>query len=159
MQSHYPQPASTSSSLPSAVSGSLTDLSSHTAQLVHPGSSFQARLPLYQPGGNLGSWGPSPPPPSASGTGLAMPLYWQGFYGPANGLPQLHQQSLDGSAMFKYQFRGFIAAWRVSARATTEGKLSDSAQIDTISEVFQDCLLCLCRKHGAAPVGDHGSSS
>ena len=94
MQSHYPRPASTSSSLPSSVSGSLTDISSHTAQLGHPGSSFQGSLPLYQPGGNLGSWGPSPPPPNANGSGLAMPMYWQGYYGPPNGLPQLHQQSL-----------------------------------------------------------------
>ncbi|CAL5419101.1 unnamed protein product [Camellia sinensis] len=94
IQSHYPRPASTSSSLPPAVSGSLADLSSHTAQLGHPGSSFQGSLPLYQPGANLGSWGPSPPIPSANGSGLAMPMYWQGFYGPPNGLPQLHQQTL-----------------------------------------------------------------
>ncbi|KAL7260591.1 hypothetical protein ACSBR1_006285 [Camellia fascicularis] len=94
IQSHYPRPPATSSNLPSAVTGPLTDLSSHTAQLGHPASSFQGGLPLYQPGGNLGSWGPSPPPPSANGSGLSMPMYWQGFYGPPNGLPQLHQQSL-----------------------------------------------------------------
>ncbi|XP_057482457.1 protein decapping 5-like [Actinidia eriantha] len=94
IQSHYSRPATTSTSLPSAVTGSLTDLSSHSAQLGHPGSSFQGGLPLYQPGGNLASWGPSPPPPSANGSGLPMPMYWQGFYGPPNGLPQLHQQSL-----------------------------------------------------------------
>ncbi|PSR84916.1 Protein decapping like [Actinidia chinensis var. chinensis] len=95
IQSHYSRPASTSSSLSSTVSGSLTDLSSHTPQLGLPGSSFPGALPLYQPGGNLGSWGPSPPPPpSANGSGLAMPMYWQGYYGPPNRLPQLHQQSL-----------------------------------------------------------------
>ncbi|GFZ21317.1 decapping 5 [Actinidia rufa] len=97
IQSHYSRPASTSSSLSSTVSGSLTDLSSHTPQLGLSGSSFPGALPLYQPGGNLGSWGPSPPPPpppSANGSGLAMPMYWQGYYGPPNRLPQLHQQSL-----------------------------------------------------------------
>ncbi|XP_059648621.1 protein decapping 5-like isoform X2 [Cornus florida] len=94
IQSHYPHPASTSSSLPYAVSGSLTDLNSQTSQLGHPVSTFQGGLPLYQPGGNLGSWGPSPPPPSANGSGLAMPMYWQGYYGPPNGLPHLHQQPL-----------------------------------------------------------------
>ncbi|KAA8532755.1 hypothetical protein F0562_032788 [Nyssa sinensis] len=94
IQSHYPSPASTSSSMPPSVSGSLTDLSSHTSQLGHPGSTFQGGLPLYQPGGNLGSWGPSPPPPGANGSGLAMPMYWQGYYGPPNGLPHMHQQSL-----------------------------------------------------------------
>ena len=87
MQSHYPRPVSTSTSLPPVVSGSLADLSSHNAQLgLHGG------VPLYQP--NIGSWGATPPPPSANGGGLAVPMYWQGYYGPPNGLPHLHQQSL-----------------------------------------------------------------
>ncbi|KAL2559354.1 Protein decapping 5 [Forsythia ovata] len=93
IQSHYPLPATASTSLPTAVHGSLTDLGSHSTQLGHPGSTFQSGLPLYQPGGNLNSWGPSPPP-NANGSGLAMPMYWQGFYGTPNGLPQLPQQSL-----------------------------------------------------------------
>ncbi|XP_057447922.1 protein decapping 5 [Lotus japonicus] len=94
IQSHYPRPATTSTSLPSAVSGSLTDLSSHhTAQLGLPGSNFQGPLPLYQPGGNIGSWGASPAP-NASGGGLPMPVYWQGYYGAPGGLPHLHQQPL-----------------------------------------------------------------
>ncbi|XP_004496210.1 protein decapping 5-like [Cicer arietinum] len=91
IQSQYPRSAPTSTSIP-AVSGSLTDLSSHTNQLGHPGSNFQG--PLYQPGGNVGSWGASSPAPNANGGGLAMPMYWQGYYGAPNGLPQLHQQSL-----------------------------------------------------------------
>ncbi|KAK4263738.1 hypothetical protein QN277_029114 [Acacia crassicarpa] len=94
IQSQYPRPATTSTSFPSAASGSLTDLSSHTPQLGLPGSNFQGPLPLYQPDGNIASWGPSPPPPSANGGGLAMPMYWQGYYGAPNGLPHLHQQSL-----------------------------------------------------------------
>ncbi|KAK2971513.1 hypothetical protein RJ640_017882 [Escallonia rubra] len=93
IQSHYPRPPSTSSSLPAPVSGSLPDVSPHTAPLGHPGSTFQGGLPLYQPGGNLGSWGPSPPP-NANGVGLTMPMYWPGFYGPPNGLPQMHQSLL-----------------------------------------------------------------
>ncbi|XP_060214915.1 protein decapping 5 [Lycium barbarum] len=94
IQSHYPRPPSTSASLPAAVGGSLTDLSSHSAQPGHPGSTFQSGLPLYQPGGNIGSWGPSPPPPNAGAGGLGMPMYWQGFYGAPNGLPQMQQQAL-----------------------------------------------------------------
>jgi protein LSM14 len=94
MQSHFPRPVSTSTSLPPAVSGSLTDLSSHNAQLGLHGSNFQGGLPLFQPGGNIGSWGAAPPPPSANGGGLAMPMYWQGYYAPPSGLPHLHQQSL-----------------------------------------------------------------
>ncbi|GKU90411.1 hypothetical protein SLEP1_g4406 [Rubroshorea leprosula] len=93
-QSHYPRPVSTTTNLPSAASGPLTDLSSHNSQMGLPGSNFQGGLPLYQPGGNLGSWGAPPPPPTANGSGLAMPMYWQGYYGPPNGLPHLHQQSL-----------------------------------------------------------------
>jgi protein LSM14 len=94
MQTHYPRPVSTSTSLPPAGSGSLTDLSSHNVQLGLHGSNFQGGLPLFQPGGNIGSWGATPPPPSANGPGLAMPMYWQGYYGPPTGLPHLHQQSL-----------------------------------------------------------------
>lgn len=82
LQSHYPSPMPTPSSLPPTASGSLPDISSHNGQ---HGMGFQNAMPLYQPGGNLGSWGASPQPP----------MYWQGFYTPPpNGLPQLHQQSL-----------------------------------------------------------------
>ncbi|XP_027360098.1 protein decapping 5 isoform X2 [Abrus precatorius] len=94
IQSHYPGPDPTSTGLPSAVSGSLTDLTTHTTQLGLPGSNFQGPLPLYQPGANIGSWGTSPPAPNVNGGGLAMPMYWQGYYGAPNGLPHLHQQSL-----------------------------------------------------------------
>lgn len=93
IQSHYPRPASTPTNLPPAVSAPSADANSHAPQLGHPGSSFPGPLPLYQPGGNLGSWGPSPPP-GANGSGLAMPMYWPGFYGPPNGLPHLPQQTL-----------------------------------------------------------------
>nr|GMD25485.1 protein decapping 5 [Ipomoea batatas] len=94
IQSHYPRPPTTSSSLPPVSSAPAVDPNSHPSQLGHPGSASQGALPLYQPGGNLGSWGPSHPPQNASGSGLAMPMYWQGFYGAPNGLPQLPQQSL-----------------------------------------------------------------
>lgn len=100
-----------------AVSGSLSDLSSHPSQLGHPASTFQSGLPLYQPGGNLSSWGPSPSP-NTNGTGLAMPMYWQGFYGTPNGLPQMHQQSLlrpppglsMPPSMQQLQYSGFNAS-------------------------------------------------
>ncbi|KAL0372571.1 UNVERIFIED_CONTAM: protein decapping 5 [Sesamum calycinum] len=92
IKSHYPRPTPPPTSLPTAPSGSLADHGSHSAQMGLPGSTFQSGLPLYQPGGNLNSWGPSPP--NANGSGLAMPMYWQGFYGTPNGLPQLPQQSL-----------------------------------------------------------------
>ncbi|XP_072999304.1 protein decapping 5-like [Typha latifolia] len=95
IQSHYSRPASTSSSLPSAGSGAIQDLNSHTAQLGFERSTFQSNLPLYQPGGGLGSWGTSHPPPSANGSGLAMPpMYWQGYYAPPSGLPHLQQPPL-----------------------------------------------------------------
>ncbi|KAJ6721073.1 LSM DOMAIN FDF DOMAIN FFD BOX DFDF DOMAIN TFG BOX-RELATED [Salix viminalis] len=94
IQSHYPRPVATSSGFPSAVSGPLTDLGSLNGPGGQPASNFQGGVPLYQPGGSLGTWGALPPPPNANGSGLAMPMYWQGFYGPPNGLPHLHQQSL-----------------------------------------------------------------
>ncbi|XP_028768645.1 protein decapping 5 [Neltuma alba] len=94
IQSHYPRPVTTSASLPSSGSGPLNDLNSHTTQLGMPGSNFQGPLPLYQPGGNPGSWGASPAAPNANGGGLAMPMYWPGYYGAPNGLPHIPQQSL-----------------------------------------------------------------
>ncbi|KAJ4835173.1 hypothetical protein Tsubulata_033843 [Turnera subulata] len=98
IQSHYPRPVPSSTTLPSAAAaaaGSLSDIGSLNAPMGLTGSNFQGGLPLYQPGGNLATWGASPPPPTANGSGLAMPMYWQGYYGPPNALPQhLHQQSL-----------------------------------------------------------------
>lgn len=96
IQSHYPRPPATSSSLPTVVSAPAMDLNSQSTQLGNPGSFSQAQsaLPLYQPGGNFGPWGSSLPQQSASGSGLGMPMYWPGFYGTPNGLPQLNQQSL-----------------------------------------------------------------
>lgn len=93
MQTHYPQAANTSTSLPSSGTGStIPDLSANNPQMGLPRPSFQGNLPLYQPVGSLGSWG-STPPPTTNGSGLALPMYWQGFYGSSNGF-QLPQQSL-----------------------------------------------------------------
>ncbi|KAK8659208.1 hypothetical protein V6N13_029417 [Hibiscus sabdariffa] len=94
IQSHLTHPVSTATSMPSAATGPLTDLTPHTTQMGLVGSNFQAALPLYQPGGNMGSWGATPPPPAVNGGGLHMPMYWPGYYAPPNGLPHLHQQSL-----------------------------------------------------------------
>ncbi|XP_031497039.1 protein decapping 5 [Nymphaea colorata] len=85
IQSHYSRPASMSTS-----PGSVADLSSQ--HLARP--TFQGGLPLYQPGNSVGSWGSTPQPPNANGGGLAMPMYWQGFYGPSNGLPHVQQQPM-----------------------------------------------------------------
>ncbi|KAK1425605.1 hypothetical protein QVD17_20959 [Tagetes erecta] len=85
IQSHYPRPAPPSSNLPAAAIGN--------PQMGPTGSGFQGGMPLYQPDGIMGPWGPSPPPPNGNTSGLAMPpMYWPGFYAPPNGLP--HQQSL-----------------------------------------------------------------
>lgn len=94
LQSHYTRPPPVSPSFPPASSGSIPDLTPHPSQMGQPRPTFQGGLPLYQPGGNLGSWGSAPPPPTGNGSGLAMPMYWQGFYGPASGLPPMQQPSL-----------------------------------------------------------------
>ncbi|XP_031386709.1 protein decapping 5-like [Punica granatum] len=93
IQSHYPRPASASTSLLSSNNSPVTDIGSHAPQMGLPSSNFQGGLPLYQPGGTV-PWGTSPPPPGSNPTGLPMPMYWQGYYGPPNGLPHVHQQSL-----------------------------------------------------------------
>ncbi|XP_051146032.1 protein decapping 5-like [Andrographis paniculata] len=114
IQSHYPRPAAPPTTLPPApTGGALGDLGSHSTQTGLPGSNFQSGVPLYQPGGNLNSWGPAPP--NANNSGMAVPMYWQGFYGAPSGLPQLPQQSLlrpppglsIPPSMQQMQFSGF----------------------------------------------------
>ncbi|KAM0047715.1 putative LSM domain superfamily, FDF domain, lsm14-like, DFDF domain-containing protein [Helianthus debilis subsp. tardiflorus] len=91
IQSHYPRPGPTSSNLPAAAPGNpMPGLSTHNQQA---GPVFQGGLPLYQPDGTMGSWGPSPPPPNVN-------MYWPGFYAPPNGLP--HQQSLFRPTPMQY---------------------------------------------------------
>ncbi|XP_044468434.1 protein decapping 5-like [Mangifera indica] len=91
IQSHYPQAAITSTSVPSG-SGSVPDPTSQTSQLGLTRPTFQGSPSLYQPGGSLGAWGSSSLP-TTNGGGLAMPMYWQGFYGSSNAL-QAQQQPL-----------------------------------------------------------------
>uniref|UniRef100_A0A7N0T6A1 Protein decapping 5 n=1 Tax=Kalanchoe fedtschenkoi TaxID=63787 RepID=A0A7N0T6A1_KALFE len=88
IQSQHPRPDPASTSLPAAVASTAADTSLQTSQLGMPGSYIQNGAPLYQPGGSVGSWGPSPP--SANGSGIGMPMSWQGYYSPPNGLP-FHQ--------------------------------------------------------------------
>ncbi|EPS57582.1 hypothetical protein M569_17235, partial [Genlisea aurea] len=90
LQSHYhPQPPLQPASLPAGPSLPLADHVSNPPHVGLPGSNFQGALPLYQPGGNLNSW-----VPNSTASGLAMPMYWQGFYGPPGVIPQLSQQPL-----------------------------------------------------------------
>lgn len=91
IQSHYSQPASTSSSLPSAGGAVLPDLSSQTVQYGLQRPSFHSSLPLYQPGNT--PWGSSVPPPAGNASTLSVPpMYWQGYYAPSSGLPPHLQQ-------------------------------------------------------------------
>ncbi|AQK89888.1 Protein decapping 5, partial [Zea mays] len=99
IQSHYSQPASTSSSLPSAGGAVLPDFSSQAVQYGLQRPTFQSNLPLYQPGntpwgssvappaGNA-PWGSSVAPPAGNASTLSVPsMYWQGYYAPSSGLP------------------------------------------------------------------------
>ncbi|KAG8053657.1 hypothetical protein GUJ93_ZPchr0001g31592 [Zizania palustris] len=91
IQSHYSQPASTLSSLPSAGSVALPDLSSQASQYGLQRPIFQSNIPLYQPGN--APWGSSAPPSAASAPALSVPpMYWQGYYAPSGGLPPHLQQ-------------------------------------------------------------------
>ena len=93
VQSQYPQAATATMNLPSSGNGSLTDPSSHASSSGLPRPTFQGSLPQYQPDASLESWGPSHLLPTTNGSGLAMPMYWQGYYGPSNGV-QAPQQAL-----------------------------------------------------------------
>ncbi|KAL8248605.1 hypothetical protein R6Q59_005473 [Mikania micrantha] len=89
IQSHYPQPPTPSSTLPAVASDPLSTPGTYNRpHLGQPGSTFQGGLPLYQPGGNVGPWGPSPPLPITNSSGLAMPMYWPSYYAPPNTLQQ-----------------------------------------------------------------------
>ncbi|GJN37696.1 hypothetical protein PR202_gb26677 [Eleusine coracana subsp. coracana] len=91
IQSHYSQPASASSSLPTAGGAVLPDLSSQAAQYGLQRPSFQSNLPLYQPGS--APWGSPAAAPGGSASTLSVPsMYWQGYYAPSSGLPPHMQQ-------------------------------------------------------------------
>ncbi|XP_021305220.1 protein decapping 5 isoform X2 [Sorghum bicolor] len=91
IQSHYPHPASLSTSLPSAASTTTANPTSHNApSMIQMPPPFQGNLPPYQSGTSLQSWNSSPMPSSANGTGLTMPpMYWPGYYTPPTGFPHL----------------------------------------------------------------------
>ncbi|XP_022681681.1 protein decapping 5 isoform X2 [Setaria italica] len=91
IQSHYPHPALSSTSLPSAASTTAADATSHNApSAIRMPPPFQGNLPPYQPGASLQSWNSSPMPSSANGAGLTMPpMYWPGYYTPPTGFPHL----------------------------------------------------------------------
>lgn len=95
IQSHYTA-ATAPSSLPTvsvpAAAGSLPDFSNQTSQPGVPITTYQNTVPMYQPGGNLASWNPSTPP-TTNVSGISVPMYWQGYYGPSGSL-QTQQQSL-----------------------------------------------------------------
>lgn len=92
MQSHIPQEAATSTSLPHTGARSEKDFNSSTSHLGLPKSSPQSSVPLYQPGGSLGSWGSSYPLPTTNSI-MPAPTYLQGIQGASDGL-QTQQQSL-----------------------------------------------------------------
>ncbi|XP_047959855.1 protein decapping 5-like [Salvia hispanica] len=132
IQSHYQRPAAPPTSLPTGPPGSLADLGPHSAPMGLPGPNFQTGPPSYQqPGGNLNSWGPTPP--NANGSGLPMPMYWQGFYGAPNVLPQLPQQSLlrpplgmsITPPMQQMQFSGFNSSLPTAASSLPSSSLPD----------------------------------
>ncbi|KAG2605655.1 hypothetical protein PVAP13_4NG089217 [Panicum virgatum] len=91
LQSHYPRPVSSSTSLPPAASTTSADTTSHNApSAIQMPPPFQGNLPPFQPGANLQSWNSSPMPASANGAGLTMPpMYWPGYYTPPTGFPHL----------------------------------------------------------------------
>ena len=75
--------------MPPASGTAAGPLSDFNNQISQPGAPV---VPMYQPGGNLASWNPSTPS-ATNGSGLSVPMYWQGYYGPT-GSVQTQQQSL-----------------------------------------------------------------
>lgn len=75
-----------------AAAGLLSDFNNQMSQPGVPITTYQNSVPMYQPGGNLSPWNPSTPPTS-NVSGVSVPTYWQGYYGPS-GSQQMQQQSL-----------------------------------------------------------------
>ncbi|KAK8948557.1 Protein decapping 5 [Platanthera zijinensis] len=97
IQSHYSHPSTVPSSLPGNLSSlgnaSVPEFGPNTAHLAVQ-SSFQGSLPTYQTSGGFRPWNATPSPPMANVSGLAPPLYWQGYYTNSGGLPHMQQPSL-----------------------------------------------------------------
>ncbi|OMO94693.1 hypothetical protein COLO4_16202 [Corchorus olitorius] len=88
IQSHYPQAAIASASVPSSGTVTIPDPGSQTSSVGLARPTLQGNLPLYRPGATLGPWGSSPAPTTNGG------MYWQGYYGAMNGLPPQQQPLL-----------------------------------------------------------------
>ncbi|KAL9249935.1 decapping 5-like protein [Drosera capensis] len=93
IQSHYPPTLASSGSLRLTTVGPAQDLSTQTPLPGPSRPDLQGGLPLYQPGGSVGSWNSSTSSQS-NGSGLAMPMYWQGYYGPLSNLQNQQQTFL-----------------------------------------------------------------
>ncbi|CAO2161801.1 unnamed protein product [Urochloa humidicola] len=90
IQSHYSQPASTSTSLPSA--GGNTPWG---APVTPQGAVNAWGAPVASQAGNASTppWGAPVAPQAGNASTLSVPsMYWQGYYGPSSGLPPHLQQ-------------------------------------------------------------------
>lgn len=78
VQAQATQPAS----IPPPYVPPVTSLTGDSSSSSHSGvSSFPSARPLYDSSSSgLPLWGPPPAPVAPNGTGLAMPVFWQGFY-------------------------------------------------------------------------------
>ncbi|KAH9573204.1 hypothetical protein CY35_02G193700 [Sphagnum magellanicum] len=90
-----------------------------------PPSAFRGGVPsLYPQSAGFGSWGPPPAPQQAgTGTSLATPMYWQGYYGVPSGhltqqpqlQPMMPPPGLGGTPSGPYTATEPLAAPSVSA--------------------------------------------
>ncbi len=106
--------------------GSSSDANPPPLYSGMPPSAFRGGVPsLYPQSAGFGSWGPPPPTPQQAGTGtsLATPMYWQGYYGVPSGhltqqpqlQPMMPPPGLGGTPSGPYTATEPLAAPSVSA--------------------------------------------
>ncbi|XP_024383387.1 protein decapping 5 isoform X2 [Physcomitrium patens] len=91
-QLQYPLPSSLgpyNGGIPAA--GSSSEPSAPPPYMGMPPSPYRSAVPPLYPPAGLQSWGPPPPLPGANGSGLAMPMYWHGYYRPPPAGHMQHQ--------------------------------------------------------------------
>jgi protein LSM14 len=91
-QPQYPPPSSLVSSNGGATA---TGSSPPLTYMGTPPSQYRGAVPPIYPPAALQSWDPSPPLAGANGTGLGMPMYWQGYYRPPPAGHMQHQPILS----------------------------------------------------------------
>ncbi|CAK9872286.1 unnamed protein product [Sphagnum jensenii] len=133
--------------------GSSSDANPPPLYSGMPPSAFRGGVPsLYPQSAGFGSWGPPPPPQQAgTGTSLATPMYWQGYYGVPSGhltqqpqlQPMMPPPGLGGTPSGPYTATEPLAAPSVSAASIPPAVAPVSLTLPTTSALQPPVVVSL----------------